>query len=49
MERLTEKVVAAMDREARPALKLAAAVREHVVFHGLTAARRSSPTARSAP
>jgi AcrR family transcriptional regulator len=35
MERLTEKVVAATDREERPALKLAAAVREHVVFHGL--------------
>jgi AcrR family transcriptional regulator len=35
MERLTEKVVAAVEREDRPALKLAAAVREHVVFHGL--------------
>jgi AcrR family transcriptional regulator len=35
MERLTERVVAGMDRETRPALKLAAAVREHVVFHGL--------------
>ena len=35
MERLTEKVVAAADRHDRPALKLAAAVREHVVFHGL--------------
>ena len=34
MDRLTEKVVAAMDRESRPALKLAAAVREHVAFHG---------------
>ena len=35
MERLTEQVVAAMDAHERPALKLAAAVREHVVFHGL--------------
>jgi Tetracyclin repressor-like, C-terminal domain len=35
MERLTEKVVAAVERQARPALKLAAAVRAHVVFHGL--------------
>jgi AcrR family transcriptional regulator len=35
MERLTDDVVAAMDRQRRPALKLAAAVREHVVFHGL--------------
>jgi AcrR family transcriptional regulator len=35
MERLTEKVVAAMDEQGRPALRLAAAVREHVVFHGL--------------
>ncbi len=35
MERLTEKVVAAMDRHQRPALRLAAAVREHVVFHGV--------------
>ena len=35
MERLTEKVVAAIGRQARPALKLAAAVREHVVFHGV--------------
>ncbi len=35
MEQLTEKVVAAMDRQDRPALKLAAAVREHVVFHGV--------------
>jgi AcrR family transcriptional regulator len=35
MERLTEKVVAAMDRHERPALRLAAAVREHVVFHGV--------------
>jgi AcrR family transcriptional regulator len=35
MERLTENVVAAMDRHERAALKLAAAVREHVVFHGV--------------
>ena len=35
MDRLTEKVVAAMDAHPSPALKLAAAVREHVVFHGL--------------
>ena len=35
MEQLTDRVVAAMDRQDRPALKLAAAVREHVVFHGL--------------
>ena len=35
MDRLTEKVVAAMDAQEAPALKLAAAVREHVVFHGL--------------
>ena len=35
MERLTAKVVAARDRQRRPALRLAAAVREHVVFHGL--------------
>jgi AcrR family transcriptional regulator len=35
MERLTEKVLAAMARHDRPALRLAAAVREHVVFHGL--------------
>jgi AcrR family transcriptional regulator len=35
MELLTEKVVAAMGQHQRPALKLAAAVREHVVFHGL--------------
>jgi AcrR family transcriptional regulator len=34
MERLTERVVAAMARQRLPALKLAAAVREHVVFHG---------------
>ena len=35
MERLTAEVVAARDRQTRPALRLAAAVREHVVFHGL--------------
>jgi AcrR family transcriptional regulator len=35
MERLTEKVLAAVALQERPALKLAAAVREHVVFHGL--------------
>lgn len=35
MEQLTEQVVAALDRHSRPALRLAAAVREHVVFHGL--------------
>jgi AcrR family transcriptional regulator len=35
MEQLTEQVVAAMDRHERPALRLAAAVREHVVFHGV--------------
>jgi AcrR family transcriptional regulator len=35
MERLTEQVVAAVARHERPALKLAAAVREHVIFHGL--------------
>jgi AcrR family transcriptional regulator len=35
MERLTERVVAAVEQQARPALRLAAAVREHVVFHGL--------------
>jgi AcrR family transcriptional regulator len=34
MEKLTERVGAAMDRQAKPALRLAAAVREHVVFHG---------------
>jgi AcrR family transcriptional regulator len=35
MERLTERVVAAVARQEHPALRLAAAVREHVVFHGL--------------
>jgi TetR/AcrR family transcriptional regulator, cholesterol catabolism regulator len=34
MERLTERVVEALERHQRPALRLAAAVREHVVFHG---------------
>jgi AcrR family transcriptional regulator len=34
MEQLTERVVAAMDEHEQPALRLAAAVREHVVFHG---------------
>ena len=34
MERLTVKVLAAMERQPSPALRLAAAVREHVVFHG---------------
>jgi AcrR family transcriptional regulator len=35
MDRLTEKLEVAMGAQERPALKLAAAVREHVVFHGL--------------
>lgn len=35
MEQLTEKVLAAVERQRRPALRLAAAVREHVVFHGV--------------
>lgn len=35
MDRLTEKVVAAVEAESHPAMRLAAAVREHVVFHGL--------------
>jgi AcrR family transcriptional regulator len=35
MDRLTEKLEAAMAAQPTPALKLAAAVREHVVFHGL--------------
>ncbi len=35
MEQLTERVVSAMAGHPRPALKLAAAVREHVVFHGI--------------
>ncbi|MCB0828009.1 MAG: TetR family transcriptional regulator [Solirubrobacterales bacterium] len=37
MEELTEAVEAAVDRVETPAAKLAAAVREHVVFHGLHA------------
>ncbi len=37
MERLTAAVNTAMARVSRPALKLAAAVREHVVYHGLHA------------
>jgi len=35
MEQLTAKVVAAVECHERPALRLAAAVREHVVFHGV--------------
>lgn len=35
MDRLTDKVEAAMSRHERPALRLAAAVREHVHFHGI--------------
>ena len=35
MERLNEKLAVAMARHERPALRLAAAVREHVVFHGV--------------
>ena len=35
MERLTEQVVQAVEQHQRPALRLAAAVREHVVYHGL--------------
>jgi AcrR family transcriptional regulator len=35
MDRLTDKLEAAMAAEERAALKLAAAVREHVIFHGL--------------
>jgi hypothetical protein len=35
MERLTHKVLAAIGMHPRPALRLAAAVREHVVFHGI--------------
>jgi AcrR family transcriptional regulator len=35
MAQLTERVVEATGRYDRPALRLAAAVREHVVFHGL--------------
>lgn len=35
MENLTDRVLGAMNRHERPALRLAAAVREHVVFHGI--------------
>jgi AcrR family transcriptional regulator len=35
MERLTDRVDAAVAEHQDPALKLAAAVREHVVFHGI--------------
>lgn len=35
MDRLTENVAAAVERQRHPALRLAAAVREHVVYHGL--------------
>ena len=35
MQRLTDRVIDAVERHERPALRLAAAVREHVVFHGL--------------
>jgi AcrR family transcriptional regulator len=35
MEELTAAVLGASDRHARPALALAAAVRQHVVFHGI--------------
>jgi AcrR family transcriptional regulator len=35
MERLTDRVRDGMARHKRPALRLAAAVREHVVFHGI--------------
>jgi AcrR family transcriptional regulator len=35
MARLTERVLAAVEEQERPALRLAAAVREHVVYHGL--------------
>jgi AcrR family transcriptional regulator len=35
MERLTERVMAAIALHRRPAMRLAAAVREHVVFHGI--------------
>src|SRR5688572_4369425 len=35
MDRLTEKLERAMAAQEKPVLKLAAAVREHVVFHGL--------------
>ena len=35
MGELNERVNAAIERHQRPALRLAAAVREHVVFHGI--------------
>ena len=35
MEELTDRVRAAVEPQPTPALRLAAAVREHVVFHGL--------------
>ena len=35
MEQLTARVTAAMDEQEQAAMKLAAAVREHVVYHGL--------------
>lgn len=35
MAQLTERVIAAIGRQDRAALRLAAAVREHVVFHGV--------------
>jgi len=35
MEQLTVRVRAAMELQDRPAMKLAAAVREHVLYHGL--------------
>jgi AcrR family transcriptional regulator len=35
MERLTAAVLASAGRHGRPAMRLAAAVREHVVFHGI--------------
>ena len=35
MEQLTDRVVAAMEGQGQAAFKLAAAVREHVVYHGL--------------
>jgi TetR/AcrR family transcriptional regulator, cholesterol catabolism regulator len=35
MEQLTAKVLEAVGRQRRPALRLAAAVWEHVVFHGI--------------
>lgn len=37
MERLSAAALAGVARQERPALKLAAAVREHVVFHGVNA------------